>query len=144
MHGDHYVATLDARYPDLAYEPFVEGGGRGRWKWDQKRPRFIGEDFFATGINPADYAMWGGEVAFQGKAATRDAMAICYRMLHGRLPLGRPLRRLALLARRRRRPGASGSPTPRAPSSSASGTGPSASGQKVKRTFGVFNDTQYP
>ena len=69
VHGNHYVATLDARYPDLAYEPFVEGGGRGRWKWDQQRPRFIGEDFFATGINPADYAMWGGEIAFQGKAA---------------------------------------------------------------------------
>lgn len=82
VHGDHYVATLDARYPDLAYEPFVEGGGRGRWQWDQKRPRFIGEDWYATGINPADYAMWGGEVTFQGKGATRDALALIYRMLN--------------------------------------------------------------
>ena len=81
MHGTHYLATLDARYPDLAYEPFIEGGGRGRWKWDQQRPRFIGEDYFATGINPADYATWGGEVVFQGKAATREAVATCYRML---------------------------------------------------------------
>ena len=47
VHGDHYVATLDQRYPDLAYEPFPEGGGRGRWKWDGKRPRYIGEEFFA-------------------------------------------------------------------------------------------------
>jgi beta-galactosidase len=82
VQGDHYVATLDTRYPDLAYEPFVEGGGRGRWKWDQKRPRFLGEDWYATGINPADYAMWGGEVAFQGKAGTRDAVALIYRMLN--------------------------------------------------------------
>lgn len=82
VHGDHYVATLDSRYPDLAYEAFTEGGGRGRWKWDMQRPRFLGEDWFATGINPADYAMWGGEVAFQGKAATRDAIALIYRMLN--------------------------------------------------------------
>jgi len=81
IHGDHYVATLDQRYPDLAYEAFPEGGGRGRWRWDQKRPRYIGEDFFATGINPADYAMWGGEAAFGGKAEAREAVALVYRML---------------------------------------------------------------
>ena len=32
-------------------------------------------------MNPADYAVFGGEVAFQGKAATRDAVATVYRML---------------------------------------------------------------
>lgn len=79
--GDHYVATLDSRYPDWAYEPFETGGGRGRWEWDRKRPRFIGEDFFATGINPADYAAWGGEITFLGKTATQNAVATCYRML---------------------------------------------------------------
>jgi hypothetical protein len=35
-----------------------EAGSRSRWPWDMKRPRFMGEDFFATGINPADYAQW--------------------------------------------------------------------------------------
>ena len=81
IHGDHYIATLDTRYPDLAYEAYPEGAGRGRWKWDQQRPRYIGEDYFATGMDPADFAMWGGEIAFQGKAAVKDSMALCYRML---------------------------------------------------------------
>ena len=82
VHGDHYVATLDTRYPDQAYEPFVEGGGRGRWQWDMKRPRYIGEDYFASGIDPSDFAQWGGEVAFQGKSGVADATALCYRMLN--------------------------------------------------------------
>ncbi len=80
-HGSHYVATLDASYPDKAYEANPLGGGRGRWEWDQKRPRFLGEDFFATGINPADYAMFGGEDAFQGKAQAKPAVGRVYRML---------------------------------------------------------------
>jgi beta-galactosidase len=143
VHGSHYVATLDGRYPDLAYEPFVEGGGRGRWKWDRKRPRFIGEDFFAAGINPADYAMWGGEVTFQGKAATREAIATCYRMLTEGYRWGGYNAAWQLWL------GGEGGPRER-------GANPPqavlvrqwdwtfGSGQKVIRTFGIFNDTQYP
>ncbi len=82
VHGDHYVFDPnDTRYPDLAYQPNPTGGGRGRWIWDEKRPRFIGEDFFATGINPADYALYGGEAAFLGKAQARAAAGRIYRML---------------------------------------------------------------
>ena len=83
VHGDHYVFDAsDGRYPDLAYEANPTAGGRGRWVWDQKRPRFLGEDYFATGINPFDYAYYGGENAFQGKAQARPAAGIIARMLN--------------------------------------------------------------
>lgn len=82
VHGDHYVYSGDpAKYPALAYEANPDGGGRGRWTWDQKRPRYLGEDYFATGINPADYAFLGGEETFQGKSSTRRAAGVIQRML---------------------------------------------------------------
>lgn len=141
--GDHYVATLDARYPDLAYEPFPEGGGRGRWKWDQQRPRFIGEDYFATGINPADYAMWGGEVTFQGKASTRDAMALCYRMLTEGYRWGGHYAAWHLWIGSEGGPAQWGANAPRAVLV-RQWDWTFGAAQKVKRSFSVFNDTQYP
>lgn len=143
VQGDHYVATLDARYPDWAYEPFPEGGGRGRWKWDQQRPRFIGEEFYASGINPADYAMWGGEVAFQGKAATRDAIAICYRMLTEGYRWGGHFAAWHLWLAGEGGPVQWGANQPRA-ALVRQWDWTFGTAQKVKRTFGVFNDTQYP
>ncbi len=142
VHGDHYVATLDTRYPDLAYEPFVDGGGRGRWQWDMKRPRFLGEDFFATGMDPADFASWGGEVAFQGKAAVKDAIATCYRMLTEGYRWGGHYAAWTFWL------GAEGgekqwlSNAPRAVFC-RQWDWTFGSGQSVKRTFGIFNDTQY-
>lgn len=138
--GDHYVATLDGRYPDLAYEPFPEGGGRGRWKWDQERPRFIGEDYYATGINPADYARWGGEVAFQGKAATRDAMAICYRMLNEGYRWGGHYAAWHFWIGSEGGPAQWGANNPHAVLV-RQWDWTFGSGERVKRTFGVFNDT---
>lgn len=82
VHGDHYVfepRSLD--YPALAYEPNPEAGGRGYWRWDEQRPRFLGEDYYANGINPADYALFGGEAAFLGKAQARPAAGLVFRML---------------------------------------------------------------
>ena len=82
VHGNHYVYTNSpADYPQKAYEAFPEGGGRGRWVWDEKRPRFIGEDYYASGINPADYAWVGGEATFQGKAQAADTMGLVFKML---------------------------------------------------------------
>ncbi|MGD0537301.1 MAG: hypothetical protein ABSC03_06605 [Verrucomicrobiota bacterium] len=83
VHGSHYVFNSDApeQYPTLAYDANVTGGGRGRWVWDQRRPRFLGEDYFANGINPFDYAYFGGEATFQGKAQARPAAGVIYRML---------------------------------------------------------------
>jgi beta-galactosidase len=141
--GDHYVATLDGRYPDLAYEPFPEGGGRGRWRWDEQRPRFIGEDFFASGVNPADYAMWGGEAAFQGKAATRDAIATCCRMLTEGYRWGGHYAAWHLWLGDEGGPRQRGAGNPRAVLVRQWDWTFGAS-QKVNRTFGIFNDTQYP
>lgn len=139
-HGDHYVATLDARYPDLAYEDYPEGGGRGRWQWDGTRPRFIGEDFFSTGKEPADYARWGGEVAFQGKAMLHDAVACCYRMIaEGYRWNGR-------IAAWHFWTGADGAPeqwlahAPRAVFT-REWNWTFGSGESVQRTYGIFNDT---
>jgi len=143
VQGNHYVATLDGRYPDLAYEPFAEGGGRGRWLWDQQRPRFIGEEFFATGINPADYAMWGGEVTFQGKAATREAIATCYRMLTEGYRWGGYCAAWHLWLAGEGGTRQWGANPPRAALVRQWDWTFEAS-QKVKRTFGIFNDTQYP
>ncbi len=142
VHGDHYVATLDCRYPDLAYEAFPEGGGRGRWTWDQNRPRYIGEDFYAGGINPADYATWGGEVAFQGKAATRESVATCYRMLQEGYRWGGHYAAWHFWL------GGEGGERQRTANAPRAAMCRQwdwtfGSGQTVVRTFGLFNDTQH-
>ena len=78
VHGDHYVAGKPQDYPDLAYQANPTGGGRGRWEWDQKRPRFLGEDFYMTGNHP-EVAYFEGESAFAGKP--KRGVAIWNRIL---------------------------------------------------------------
>ena len=84
VHGNHYVALDDpggmTAYPGLAYQPHPAGGGRGRWVWDQKRPRYLGEDFFFTGNHP-ELAAIGGEVATTGKAGTLKACGLMLQIL---------------------------------------------------------------
>ena len=80
VHGSHYVTGPWTQYPKLAYEPNVEGGGRGRWVWDRKRPRFVGEDFFMTGNHP-ELSYFGGEAAFLGKQGTGPATGLALRIL---------------------------------------------------------------
>ena len=80
INGDHYVADDWPKYPDLAYQPNVLGGGRGRWWWDMKRPRIIGEDYFYEGNHP-ELSYFGGETAFTGKAGTLHASALAERIL---------------------------------------------------------------
>ncbi len=143
VHGNHYVFDeKDPRYPDLAYESNPKGGGRGRWEWDMQRPRFIGEDFFATGINPADYAMWGGEGAFTGKTQTKGAVSLIFRMLtEGYRWSGQGGWQFWM-----GQGDTVGNPyisqSPRA-AFVRQWDWTFASGQQVKRTFGVFNETQY-
>jgi len=87
--------------------------------------------------------MWGGEVAFQGKAATRDAVALIYRMLNEGYRWG------GYYAAWHFWLGSDGGPAqweanhPRAVFV-RQWDWTFGSGQTVKRTFGIFNDTQYP
>ena len=145
VHGNHYVyADNDPRYPDLAYETNPEGGSRGRWIWDMKRPRFLGEDFYANGINPADYAMWGGESAFTGKAQTKPAVSLIFRMLtEGYRWAGQSAWQFWMGQ------GDTENKTVGNPYISQSPRAvfvrqwdwTFAGGQNIKRTFGIFNDT---
>lgn len=68
--GEHYTTKPFWNYPQLAYESNAQ---QDPWLWDQKRPKFIGEELFAAGINPA-YAYFGGESTFLGKVASRVAV----------------------------------------------------------------------
>ena len=80
VHGNHYVWGNITQYPDLAYEANPTGGGRGRWVWDQQRPRFIGEDYFIAGHHP-ELSYIGGEAVFGGKAASLPAAGLMARIL---------------------------------------------------------------
>jgi hypothetical protein len=143
VHGNHYVFDVNGKYPDLAYEANPDGGGRGRWTWDQKRPRFIGEDYYATGINPFDYAYFGGEATFQGKAQARPAMGLVYKMLtEGYRWAGQSAWHHWVGP-----DDMEGDPynaqSPRAVFC-RQWDWTFGSGQKVKRTLGIFNDTHDP
>ncbi len=84
VHGNHYVALENpggmTAYPGLAYQANPPGGGRGRWIWDEKRPRYIGEDFFFTGNHP-ELATVGGEAATTGKSGTLKACGLMLSIL---------------------------------------------------------------
>jgi beta-galactosidase len=84
VHCDHYLA-LDVpgkftAYPGAAYQANPKAAGRGRWEWDQKRPRYLGEDFYFTGNHP-ELATIGGEVATTGKAGTLKACGLMLSIL---------------------------------------------------------------
>jgi len=81
VHGNHYVSGPMQQYPNLAYQDNPAGGGRGRWVWDKKRPRLLGEDFFFAGNHPELSAI-GGEAVFAGKQAQLPASSLMQRILH--------------------------------------------------------------
>ena len=87
--------------------------------------------------------MWGGEVAFQGKAATRDAVALIYRMLNEGYRWGGHYAAWHFWL------GGEGGPAqwvandPRAVFV-RQWDWTFGSGAEGHATFGVFNDTQYP
>jgi hypothetical protein len=144
VHGDHYVYDEKQRsaYPDLAYADNTKGGGRGRWEWDKTRPRFIGEDYYATGINPADYAWIGGEETFQGKAHARDAVDTVANMLQQGYRWGGYYAAWHMWLDSKTGPNHYIYNAPRI-ALVREWDWSFTSGQKIKRNFGIFNDTQY-
>jgi beta-galactosidase len=138
VHGDHYTTGEFSEYPDLAYTPNTKGGGRGRWEWDQERPRFIGEELFAQGHNPK-YAYFGGEEVFVGQQKARRAVGIFTRMLTE----GYRWEHIGAVHFWQMPDAAEGQYAANAPRAVFCRQwdwtfGP---GRKVKRTFGLFNDT---
>ncbi len=139
--GNHYVFGDFPKYPALAYEANQAGGGRGRWTWDMQRPRFLGEEFFANGINPFDYSYFGGEETFQGKAQLRRAAGIIFRMLTEGYRFGEYGAWHFWMGHNE----ASDQYNSNAPIAvfCKQWDWTFTSGQSVKRSMGVFNDTQY-
>jgi beta-galactosidase len=138
VQGDHYTTGDFTRYPELAYDPNPTGGGRGRWVWDQKRPRFIGEELFAQGHNP-DFAYFGGEEVFVGQVRARPAVGLFVRMLtEGYRWSGNGAVHFWQM-----QDAAVGQYAANAPRAvfCRQWDWTFASGQKVERTFGIFNDT---
>jgi hypothetical protein len=139
VHGDHYTTGPFPLYPTLAYEVNATGGGRGRWKWDEKRPRFIGEELY-TGHDPA-FAYFGGDEVFIGKQQARRAVGLADRMLTegyrwagcGAWHFWQP------------QDIAQGQYDANAPRAvfCRQWDWTFGSGQKVRRTLGIFNDTRY-
>ncbi|MEI6035814.1 MAG: sugar-binding domain-containing protein [Verrucomicrobiae bacterium] len=139
IHGDHYSTKSFGNYPQLAYEANAD---QKPWTWDQKRPKFIGEELFAAGINPA-YAYFGGEQVFKGKSGNRPAVGIA----------------LQVISEGYRWFGITGCDFWQAPSDSDDSQynswSPRAvlvrqwdytfgSGEKAKRTLGILNNTRFP
>ena len=144
VHGNHYVAWQPRQFADYP-EPGLHGQPQrrrpGRWVWDEKRPRFIGEDFFSTGNHPTGRRSAARRPS-QARPATLHAVRADAADASAGLPLGR-LRRLGLLLRpRRRRRQPVRLLSPRAVLC-RQWDWTFGSGQPVKRTLAIFNDTHY-
>ncbi|MBI5723289.1 MAG: hypothetical protein HZA50_04975 [Planctomycetes bacterium] len=138
LHGDHYTTKPFWNYPQLAYEANAD---QPPWTWDQKRPKFIGEELYAAGINPA-YGYFGGECVFQGKEGNRPATG----------------KAMQVISQGYRWFGITGCDFCQSPTDSDgsqyNGWSPRAvlvrqwdwtfgAGRKAKRTFGIFNNTRF-
>lgn len=140
IHGDHYTTRPFWHYPQLAYQANAKSPC-GTWTWDEKRPRFIGEELFAAGLNTA-YAYFGGEDVFQGKVKSRPAVG----------------KAMQIISQGYRWYGVAACDFCQQPSdadgSQYNGWAPRAvlvrqwdwtfaSARKAKRTFGIFNGTRF-
>ena len=124
--------------------PNPAGGGRGRWVWDEKRPRYLGEDLFFTGNHP-ELATIGGEVATTGKSGTLKACGLMLSILQQGYRWADFAAWDFYLGPGDARTTASGGTSPPGRACAASGTGRSTRpASPVKRTIGVFNDTHHP
>ena len=144
IYGGHYLESEFSRYPDEAYtldEARKSGQpGHQRWPITQTKPIVMGESFFAEGNDAASLATVGGESAFVGKSESYPAMGLIAKMLSegyrwteqvsfqfwmgGESDLYyNSWQPVAVLCRQ--------------------WDWRFASGKKIDRTFGIFNDTRY-
>ena len=144
VYGGHYLESDFSYYPDEAYtlaEALKSGeAGHQRWPIRQAKPILLGESFFAQGNDAAALASIGGESAFVGKAESYPAMGQIGKILsegyrwNGQVSFHfwmggesdayyNSWQPVAVLCRE--------------------WDWRFASGQRVKRTFGIFNDTRF-
>jgi beta-galactosidase len=138
IYGGHYMEPPLNSLPTGAYDRAALTH-RQQWPITQTKPILLGEAYYATGIELADLATIGGESAFVGKAEAYPAMGLIGKMLSEgyrwsglsfHFWLGgesdqyyNAWQPIAVLCRQ--------------------WDGTFGSGQKVKRTLGIFNDTRY-
>jgi beta-galactosidase len=141
VHADHYIWYNDnvTLYPALAYGPNPAGGGRGRWVWDQKRPRFNAEDYYINGFHPA-FSYFAGDEAFLGQQSTRRGATIAGKMLAEGYRWSHFGAFQLFAGPNNWTDAIYNSFSPRAVFT-RQWDWTFGSGQKVKRTFGIFNDT---
>jgi hypothetical protein len=88
IYGDHYFETNFRAYPDEAYTldwALHRRQALDKWAYPwpigDDRPLFLGETFFAAGFPPAAFAAVQGEAAFLGRAAAEPGVRLFARML---------------------------------------------------------------
>ena len=139
VHGDHYTHQAVLELPATGLRS--QRRPAAHWTWDEQRPRFIGEELFAAGINPA-YAYFGGEEVFQGKAGNRPAVGKAMQMI------SQGYRWFGIAACDFcQQPSDADGPSTTAgrpgPCWCASGTGRSPPARRRHAPFGIFNDTRF-
>ena len=144
VYGIHYIEGKISDYPDWGYQlgyPYAKIAHAQGWPITQKKPLFFGEQFYSAGYDLTQLATAGGESALVGKAEARPAIGFIADMLSQGMRW-------------------SGVAAFHIWGSSENGSYYNAwqpivvlqrqwdstfgSGDKVTRTFGVFNDTHTP
>jgi beta-galactosidase len=141
VNGCHYLDAPWNTLPDASYTLDFLKGSKGKdnspWDVNTDRPILLGEAFFARGNNPSEFAQVMGEQAFLGRAEAAMGVSLVARMYsegyrfakvnphywlyEGELPYYTSWQPVAALVRE--------------------WNATFASGQAVKRTVTVFNDT---
>ncbi|MBV9850285.1 MAG: hypothetical protein JO250_11470, partial [Armatimonadetes bacterium] len=80
VYGGHYMEPPFQSLPAGAYDK-ASFAHRQVWPVTEAKPILLGEAYFANGNEPADFATVGGEAAFVGKAEARPAIGLVARML---------------------------------------------------------------
>ncbi len=140
VYGIHYIEPGMGQLPDWGYNlgfPSAQIAHAQGWPITKQKPLFFGEVFYSNGYNLSTLAAAGGESAMLGKAEARPAVGLISKMLTE----GMRWSGVAAFHLWGSADGAyynSWQPIAVLQRQWDSSFG---SGQKVKRTYGIFNDT---
>lgn len=80
VYGGHYMEPPFQSLPEGAYDK-AGFAHRQVWPVTEDKPILLGESYYANGNEPADFATVGGESAFVGKAEAKPAIGLIAKML---------------------------------------------------------------